>query len=217
MVSFSSLLQLFSLRTLHLLFPQFSLSSPPPIPSASEAVCYIPPLFTTTPPTSPAITMALADESNRIVQEFDFSDEELNTHVKEFLRQMDEGLHKEGTSLQQIPTYVTGVPNGTEKGLYLAVDLGGTNFRVCSIMLMVTPPLTSLTTRCHSEGAYGRKDLLTTLFFPRHSRSRSSSRSTMPTASTPTCVVATLPVLPRAIAMNISSAWGSPSASLSSS
>ncbi|KAM0561221.1 hypothetical protein ACHAPJ_003726 [Fusarium lateritium] len=79
--------------------------------------------------------MALADESNRVVQEFDFSDSELNSHVKEFLRQMDEGLQKEGTSLQQIPTYVTGVPNGTEKGLYLAVDLGGTNFRVCSIML----------------------------------------------------------------------------------
>ncbi|KAF5018242.1 hypothetical protein F66182_9785 [Fusarium sp. NRRL 66182] len=79
--------------------------------------------------------MALADESNRVVQEFDFSDEDLNRHVKEFLRQMDEGLHEEGTSLQQIPTYVTGVPNGTEKGLYLAVDLGGTNFRVCSIML----------------------------------------------------------------------------------
>jgi hexokinase len=32
--------------------------------------------------------MALADESNRIVKEFDFSDEELNNHVKEFLRQM---------------------------------------------------------------------------------------------------------------------------------
>ena len=37
--------------------------------------------------------------------------------------------------MSQIPTYVTGVPNGTEKGLYLAVDLGGTNFRVCSILL----------------------------------------------------------------------------------
>lgn len=135
LVSFSSLLQLFFLQTLRLLFPQLSFSSPLPIPSASEAVCSITPLFTTTPPTSPAITMALADESNRIVKEFDFSDEELNNHVKEFLRQMDEGLHKEGTSLQQIPTYVTGVPNGTEKGLYLAVDLGGTNFRVCSIML----------------------------------------------------------------------------------
>ncbi|KAF3911211.1 Glucokinase [Dactylellina cionopaga] len=34
-----------------------------------------------------------------------------------------------------IPTYVTAVPNGTEKGVYLAVDLGGTNFRVCSIQL----------------------------------------------------------------------------------
>ncbi|KAF2404239.1 hypothetical protein EJ06DRAFT_526322 [Trichodelitschia bisporula] len=37
--------------------------------------------------------------------------------------------------MAQIPTYVTAVPNGTEKGLYMAVDLGGTNFRVCSIEL----------------------------------------------------------------------------------
>ncbi len=28
---------------------------------------------------------------------------------------IDEGLQKDGTSLSQIPTYVTGVPNGTEK------------------------------------------------------------------------------------------------------
>ncbi|KAI5464596.1 hypothetical protein BGZ63DRAFT_349801 [Mariannaea sp. PMI_226] len=79
--------------------------------------------------------MALADETNHIVSQFEFSDEDLNDHVQEFLSQMNEGLEKENTSLAQIPTYVTGVPNGTEKGLYLAVDLGGTNFRVCSIML----------------------------------------------------------------------------------
>ncbi|CAM1502281.1 Fc.00g042650.m01.CDS01 [Cosmosporella sp. VM-42] len=87
--------------------------------------------------------MALADETNRVVSEFDFTDDDLNRHVKEFLRQMNEGLSSDNTSLAQIPTYVTGVPNGTEKlihdsslqGLYLAVDLGGTNFRVCSIML----------------------------------------------------------------------------------
>ncbi|KAI0534046.1 glucokinase [Xylaria digitata] len=48
---------------------------------------------------------------------------------------IDEGLQKDGTSISQIPTYVTGVPNGTEKGLYMAVDLGGTNFRVCSVHL----------------------------------------------------------------------------------
>jgi len=47
----------------------------------------------------------------------------------------DEGLEKNATTMSQIPTYVTAVPNGTEKGLYLAVDLGGTNFRVCSIQL----------------------------------------------------------------------------------
>jgi hexokinase len=28
---------------------------------------------------------------------------------------VDEGLQKDGTSLSQIPTYVTAVPNGTEK------------------------------------------------------------------------------------------------------
>ncbi|RFU34054.1 hypothetical protein B7463_g2279, partial [Scytalidium lignicola] len=48
---------------------------------------------------------------------------------------LDEGLQVNDTTLSQIPTYVTGVPDGTEKGLYLAVDLGGTNFRVCSIEL----------------------------------------------------------------------------------
>lgn len=79
--------------------------------------------------------MALAAETKSIVSQFDYTDEDVNKGVKEFLHQMGEGLEKDGTSLSQIPTYVTGVPNGTEKGLYLAVDLGGTNFRVCSIHL----------------------------------------------------------------------------------
>ncbi|QPG96223.1 hypothetical protein C2857_003585 [Epichloe festucae Fl1] len=79
--------------------------------------------------------MALAGETKRVVSQFEFSDVHVNEHVEEFLAQMKEGLENDGTNLSQIPTYVTGVPNGTEKGLYLAVDLGGTNFRVCSIML----------------------------------------------------------------------------------
>ncbi|KAI1472437.1 uncharacterized protein F4812DRAFT_448999 [Daldinia caldariorum] len=79
--------------------------------------------------------MALAQETKRITAQFEYTDEDVNKGVKEFLRQMDEGLEREGTSLSQIPTYVTSVPNGTEKGLYLAVDLGGTNFRVCSVHL----------------------------------------------------------------------------------
>ncbi|KIV99657.1 uncharacterized protein PV09_08712 [Verruconis gallopava] len=79
--------------------------------------------------------MGLADSVKKVVDEFEFSGEDVRKAVKEFLREMDEGLQKDGTHLSQIPTFVTAVPNGTEKGLYMAVDLGGTNFRVCSIML----------------------------------------------------------------------------------
>ncbi|EOA91077.1 uncharacterized protein SETTUDRAFT_166909 [Exserohilum turcica Et28A] len=79
--------------------------------------------------------MTLADRAKQVAAEFDFSDDALNKAVSEFIREMDEGLEKKGTEMSQIPSYVTAVPNGTEKGLYMAVDLGGTNFRVCSIKL----------------------------------------------------------------------------------
>ncbi|TGJ80559.1 hypothetical protein E0Z10_g8193 [Xylaria hypoxylon] len=78
---------------------------------------------------------SLGEETKRIVAQFDYTDDDVNKGVREFLRQMNEGLQKDGTSISQIPTYVTGVPDGTEKGLYMAVDLGGTNFRVCSVHL----------------------------------------------------------------------------------
>ncbi|MCJ1475536.1 glucokinase [Lambiella insularis] len=79
--------------------------------------------------------MSLIKEAHRVAAEFDYPAEEVNKGVKEFIREMDEGLQKVGATMSQIPTYVTAVPNGTEKGLYMAVDLGGTNFRVCSIHL----------------------------------------------------------------------------------
>ncbi|WPG97957.1 putative glucokinase [Acrodontium crateriforme] len=79
--------------------------------------------------------MALAAAAERVAAEFEYPKEDVNRGVKEFIRQMNEGLAKQGTTMSQIPTYVTAVPNGTENGLYMAVDLGGTNFRVCSIQL----------------------------------------------------------------------------------
>ncbi|KAL9103926.1 MAG: hypothetical protein Q9163_001074 [Psora crenata] len=84
---------------------------------------------------SPPFKMALLEKAKKMAGEFEYKTENLNRGVKAFISQMDEGLQKTGTSMSQIPTYVTAVPNGTEKGLYLAVDLGGTNFRVCSIQL----------------------------------------------------------------------------------
>ncbi|KAL8751655.1 MAG: hypothetical protein Q9184_006002, partial [Pyrenodesmia sp. 2 TL-2023] len=79
--------------------------------------------------------MGLIEDARKVAAEFEYSSGEVNKGVKEFIRQMDEGLQETGKSMSQIPTYVTAVPNGTEKGIYLAVDLGGTNFRVCSIKL----------------------------------------------------------------------------------
>ncbi|RMY00838.1 hypothetical protein D0866_15875, partial [Hortaea werneckii] len=80
-------------------------------------------------------SMALAAAAERVAAEFEYTKQDVQKGVKEFMRQMDEGLNVQGATLSQIPTYVTAVPNGTEKGLYMAVDLGGTNFRVCSIQL----------------------------------------------------------------------------------
>jgi hexokinase len=54
------------------------------------------------------------------------------------LKEMEEGLGK-ATNAQAIvkmfPTYVRGLPDGSERGNYLALDLGGTNFRVLLITL----------------------------------------------------------------------------------
>lgn len=85
---------------------------------------------------TPALTnMALEQEAKRMAAEFEYSTDDLNKGVTHFLAEMHDGLEKQGTHISQIPTYVTAVPNGTEKGTFLAVDLGGTNFRVCSITL----------------------------------------------------------------------------------
>jgi len=59
--------------------------------------------------------MGLVEEARRIAGQFEYTSEDVNKGVKEFIRQMDEGLQKSGTQMSQIPTYVTAVPNGTEK------------------------------------------------------------------------------------------------------
>lgn len=58
---------------------------------------------------------ALLDEATRIAREFDYPADQVRRGVAEYIRQSDEGLSKENTTLSQIPTFVTAVPNGTEK------------------------------------------------------------------------------------------------------
>ncbi|KFY47434.1 hypothetical protein V496_10669 [Pseudogymnoascus sp. VKM F-4515 (FW-2607)] len=79
--------------------------------------------------------MTIHDHADRVAAEFEYDGEHVRKAVKHFMRQMHEGLYADGGAMAQIPTYVTTVPDGTEKGLYLALDLGGTNVRVCSVDL----------------------------------------------------------------------------------
>lgn len=62
------------------------------------------------------------------------SKRELESIVRSFHREMDRGLSGQSGSLKMIPTYVDR-PTGNEKGRYLALDLGGTNFRILSLTL----------------------------------------------------------------------------------
>ncbi|KAF6829512.1 glucokinase [Colletotrichum plurivorum] len=77
----------------------------------------------------------LISQAQRIAQEFEFPAEHVRRATTHFLKQLNEGLERDGTSMCQIPSYVTKLPNGSEKGVCLAIDLGGTNLRVCSVEL----------------------------------------------------------------------------------
>nr|XP_012152917.1 PREDICTED: intraflagellar transport protein 88 homolog isoform X9 [Megachile rotundata] len=58
-----------------------------------------------------------------------------------FLSEMNKGIHLEPSSLQMENTYVPELLDGTEEGLYLALDLGGTNFRVLLLELAHGTPI----------------------------------------------------------------------------
>ena len=49
--------------------------------------------------------------------------------------EMREGLKRDNAVLKMLPTFVHAIPDGTEAGDFLALDLGGTNFRVLKVTL----------------------------------------------------------------------------------
>ncbi|PNH69880.1 hypothetical protein VD0002_g625 [Verticillium dahliae] len=52
-----------------------------------------------------------------------------------FVSELEKGLSVEGGSIPMNPTWVMSFPDGYETGTYLALDMGGTNLRVCEITL----------------------------------------------------------------------------------
>ena len=66
------------------------------------------------------------------------SDETLRRIKALLLKEMELGLQHQGTSkatVKMLPSFVRSTPNGTETGNFLALDLGGTNFRVLLISI----------------------------------------------------------------------------------
>ncbi|KAG0292654.1 glucokinase [Linnemannia gamsii] len=72
-----------------------------------------------------------------IAEEFTLSTSQLEHLTTAFIDQMQAGLagDQKSTDLAMISTFVSGRPDGHERGSYLALDLGGTNLRVCLITL----------------------------------------------------------------------------------
>ncbi|XP_043939014.1 hexokinase-2 isoform X2 [Protopterus annectens] len=78
----------------------------------------------------------LQNEVDKYLYHMRLSDEVLEDISKRFRREMEKGLG-EGTnataSVKMLPTFVRSTPDGTENGEFLALDLGGTNFRVLRV------------------------------------------------------------------------------------
>ncbi|KAJ7499288.1 hypothetical protein FB451DRAFT_1428708 [Mycena latifolia] len=70
-----------------------------------------------------------------IHRQFQLSPETLIELTGAFLDEFKVGLGSYNHPMAMIPSFVTGVPNGTETGTFLALDLGGTNMRVCEVVL----------------------------------------------------------------------------------
>ncbi|KAJ2613076.1 hypothetical protein H4S08_002404 [Coemansia sp. RSA 1365] len=67
---------------------------------------------------------------------FAVTDDRIRIIIKEFHKSMKVGLeHDNKDALPMIPTFVNRRPTGKETGSFLALDLGGTNLRVCQVSL----------------------------------------------------------------------------------
>uniref|UniRef100_A0A1A7WR26 Hexokinase-2 n=1 Tax=Iconisemion striatum TaxID=60296 RepID=A0A1A7WR26_9TELE len=74
-----------------------------------------------------------AHKVDKYLQKLMVSDEILMDLSVRFRREMDKGLCRDTNptaAVKMLPTYVRSTPDGTEQGEFLALDLGGSNFRV---------------------------------------------------------------------------------------
>jgi hexokinase len=69
-----------------------------------------------------------------ISRQFEIDDKKAEAFVSSFHNEMSRGLEKRASSLKMLSSFVKR-PTGSETGRFLALDLGGTNFRVMAVEL----------------------------------------------------------------------------------
>uniref|UniRef100_F6YLI3 Phosphotransferase n=1 Tax=Ciona intestinalis TaxID=7719 RepID=F6YLI3_CIOIN len=72
------------------------------------------------------------------LDELNLSNQQLTKIMEKMIKEMVKGLGKdtnEDATVKMIPSYVKSLPDGTERGQFLALDLGGTNFRVLLVKI----------------------------------------------------------------------------------
>lgn len=83
-------------------------------------------------------TGLITEQVEKHMQQYVLSPETYRKMCHVLENEMNKGLGKNTNALavvKMFPTYVRALPDGTEKGHFLALDLGGTNFRVLLITL----------------------------------------------------------------------------------
>ncbi|TQS35261.1 hypothetical protein Golomagni_04324 [Golovinomyces magnicellulatus] len=77
----------------------------------------------------------LLAEIKRLEEQFTVPTEKLKAITAHFVKELEKGLSVEGGSIPMNPTWCMSFPTGEETGKFLALDMGGTNLRICEITL----------------------------------------------------------------------------------
>ncbi|CEP12229.1 hypothetical protein [Parasitella parasitica] len=81
-------------------------------------------------------TEAQAAAVKTVTDRFIVTTERLQKIAEQFVLEMEKGLDHQGATVAMIPSFVSGRCTGEEKGNFMALDLGGTNLRVCQVNLL---------------------------------------------------------------------------------
>ncbi|VDN10965.1 unnamed protein product [Dibothriocephalus latus] len=87
---------------------------------------------------APEVDYAVFKGVQDVMKDFELSIEDYLDIKNALLAALRSGLklnRRDKSSVKMYPSYVTRMPTGNECGQYLALDLGGTNFRVCLVTL----------------------------------------------------------------------------------